>query len=63
MSTVPRSPAGHRDEAECLIHVTQETPSSAPLLAHSHALLTLAPAQARRVQQARHPPATGYRRT
>jgi hypothetical protein len=59
MPTKPRSPAEHYREADRLLRATAETPGNAPALALVHALLTLAPRRARRVEQARHAPGNG----
>jgi hypothetical protein len=59
MTTKPRTPADHYQEAERLIRATAETPGNAPTLALAHALLTLAPRRARRVEPARHSPGNG----
>jgi hypothetical protein len=55
MSTQPRSQSEHYSAAERLLSAANESPASAPLLALAHAVLTLSPRKARRVErQARH---------
>lgn len=51
MPTQPRTSAEHYQAAERLISATEETPASAPLLALAHAILTLSPRKARRVER------------
>jgi hypothetical protein len=66
MSTKPRPPSEHHREAERLIAAAiTESPANAPALALAHAVLTLSPRRARRVERAaRHasalPPKLGW---